>query len=154
MQHSAAIQHKTALLAAIPLTLLLSSCQLSNGSNTGSVDARNQTEIAAELLRMEVRIANEVQSLSNYTVNGFKAINDMSLVVTAGVHDHYLITLAVPCLGLPYAFTVGFEQRSINISNFDNILVNSLHQRVERCPIARIYHLEDVETDGDDEAAQ
>lgn len=134
--------HFMRLASCLASLLLVVGCQTA-GSDT-SWQERNQRQIAAELLRMEVRIGEEARSFSNFTVNGFRAINEHSLVVTAGVHDHYLVTLASPCLGLPYAFAVGLQSQTSNVTSFDSIIVRSLHDRPERCRIEHIYHLEDV----------
>lgn len=124
--------------------LLLGACQGLPGENRAD---RNQRQIAAELLRMDVRLGAETTHLSNFTVNGFRAINEQSLVVTAGVHDHYLVTLVTPCLELPWAFTVAFRSRTSNITNFDDLIVNSLHGRPEQCRIDKIFQLEDLAAD-------
>ncbi len=141
---------RTLLALSLPCLLLLGGCQ-SLGSGE-SHEARINRQIAAELLRMEVRMGEETSSVSNFMVNGFRAINEEALVVTAGVHDHYLITLLTPCLDLPYAFSVGFQSRTSQITTFDSIIVGSLHSRVERCRIDKIFHLEDVEAAADDAA--
>jgi hypothetical protein len=128
---------------ALGCVLALAGCKFSYVADPRQ--ARSAEEVAAELLRMEVRMGEEVNSLSNFRINGFRPINDSNLVVTAGVHDHYLITLVQPCLDLPYTFTVGFQSRTSNVTNFDSIIVNTLHGRRETCRIDKIYRLDDAE---------
>lgn len=130
------------LLPGLAGAVLLSACQLAGME--GSHQERNQRALAAELLRMEVRIGEEARSISNFSVTSFRAINDEALVVTSGLHEHYLITLAAPCLELPYAFAIGLQSQTSNVTSFDNIVVRSLHDRPEFCRIQRIYHLEDI----------
>lgn len=139
------LPHLARLSTGIACALLLAACQTTGME--GSRQERNQREIAAELLRMEVRLGDEARSFSNYTVNNFRAINDESLVVTAGLHDHYLVTLVTPCQGLRYAFAVGLQSQTSNVTTFDSIIVRSLHDRPEQCRIQRIYHLEDISPD-------
>lgn len=123
------------------LALGLGACQ---APDPGEVAANNQREIEAELDRMNVRVAEEERSISNFTISGFRPINESNLVVTSGVNDHYLINLTIPCLGLPYAFGMRFESRTGNITSFDNVIVNDLSGRPESCQISKIYRLEDV----------
>lgn len=125
------------------LVCALGACQATdgNGSGTSAVDAA--------LARMDVRLGAEQASISNFTLNGFRAIDDSNLVVTSGTQDHYLVTLAAPCFGLPYAFGMRFETRTSNITSFDHIVVNDLNGRPERCQISRIYSLESVAEDDD-----
>lgn len=93
---------------------------------------------------MQVTLGEEQRSISNFTINGFKPINENSLVVTSGVNDHYLINLTTPCLGLPWAFGLRVDGLTSNIRSFDNIIVNDLSGRPERCQISSIYRLDDA----------
>jgi len=126
------------------LTLGLGACQ---APGPGSYGANEQREIDAALDRMEVRLGEEQRSISNFTVNGFRPINESNVVVTSGVNDHYLINLTIPCLGLPYAFTMRVDSRTSNITSFDDLIVNDLSGQPERCQISKIYRLEETGAD-------
>lgn len=127
----------------LSLVCALGGCQASDGNQSGT------SAVDAALERMDVRLGTEQTSISNFTLNGFRAIDDSNLVVTSGTQEHYLVTLAAPCFGLPYAFGVRFETRTSNITSFDHIVVNDLNGRPERCQISRIYSLESAAGNGD-----
>jgi hypothetical protein len=128
------------------LSLGLGACQ---SPGQGSVAESNRRDLDDALDRMEVRLGEEQRSISNFTINGFKPIDESNLVVTSGTNDHYLINLTIPCLGLPYAFGMRFESRTSNITSFDNIIVNDLSGRPESCQISKIYRLEDIGAGGE-----
>ena len=123
------------------LALFTTACQAQEGVESNA--QRREREVAVALDNMGVTLGEPVKSLFNFTVNSFNAINETNLIVTAGVHDHYLITLATPCLNLRYAFRVALVSRTSTINTFDTIVVNSLHDMPERCSIDGIYRLND-----------
>lgn len=135
---------KKSHIAILPLALMLAACQ---GAGIGSGESRaemNQRALDEVLETMQVSVGEEANSVPNFQINGWKRINDESLVVTAGVHDHYLLTLVAPCYGLDFAFRVAVESRGLNLTRFDDILVNDMHNGLERCRIDRIYKLDDL----------
>lgn len=105
----------------------------------------NETQIDAVLDRLDVERANVVNSVANFRITGWQAINNRNLIVTAGLHNHYLITLAAPCFDLDFAFNIGVDTRSVALSRGDYIVPNSLHRPLERCQIAEITRLVDRE---------
>lgn len=128
---------------ALFLVIGLASCEATgNGS-------RNEAAINRALDRLEVQRGNVVNSVSNFRINGWQAVNDRNLIVTAGLHDHYLVTLSIPCQDLTYAFNIGIDSRTTALSRGDYIVVNSLHRQLERCPILEITQLVDRDPAGE-----
>lgn len=132
-------------IALLGSVLGLTACQATDPMDS---DTNSLRALDAALDRMEVRLGEEQNSISNFTLNGFKAINESNLVVTSGTQDHYLINLSAPCFGLPNAFSMRFESRTNNITSFDNVVVNDLTGRPELCQISRIYRLEETGAGG------
>lgn len=135
---------KKSHIAILSLVLMLAACQ---GAGIGAGESRavmNQRALDDVLETMQVSVGEEVNNVPNFQLNGWKRINDESLVITAGVHDHYLITLLTPCYGLAFAFRVAIESRGLHLTRFDDILVNDMHDGLERCRIDRIYKLDDL----------
>ena len=128
-------------IALFGLSLGLAACQSADRTD---VAGNNLRDLDAALDRMEVRLGEEQSTISNFTLSGFRPINESNLIVTSGTRDHYLINLTIPCLGLPYAFGVRFDSRTSNITSFDNVIVNDLSGRLESCQISRIYRLEET----------
>ena len=102
------------IVIVVCLALLTGACQTQEGSENQTL--RSEREVAVALDNMGVAKGDPASNLFNFTVNSFNAINDMNLIVTAGVHDHYLLTLAAPCLNLRYAFTVALISRTSTVS--------------------------------------
>lgn len=126
------------VFVAAPLALALTACQGVPGTDW----TERQVEDVLEAMR--VTVDEEVDNISNFRLNGWNRVNDRNLVVTAGVHDHYLLQLVEPCFGLEYAFRIAVQSRGINLTRFDDVIVNGLHDGPERCRIDRIYKLEDM----------
>jgi hypothetical protein len=133
-------------IALLGVILALGACQAPSPGSS-SYSANNQRDLDEMLDRMEVRLGEEQRSISNFTINGFRPINESNVVVSSGVRDHYLINLTTPCLGLPYAFNMRIASRSNNITSFDDIVVSDLSGRPESCQISKIYRLEETAAD-------
>lgn len=133
-------QQKFLALLTFNATLALAACQAPDSATSGS----NIRDLDAALADMEVRLGDEQRSISNFTLNGFRAINETSLVVTSGANNRYLLNLTSPCFGLPYATGVRIESRTNNIMTFDNIVVEDLSGQPELCQINKIYELEEM----------
>lgn len=133
------------LIALMGFVLVLAGCQAADRNVSSSANLR---DLDVALDRMEVRLGEEQRSISNFTLNGFSAINESNIVVTSGTRDHYLINLTQPCFGLPYAFGLRFQSRTNNITSFDNVIVNDLTGRPETCQISKIYRLEETGASG------
>ena len=140
---------KNSITAVLVCTLVLAG-GCSQVTDNESWSARQERQINETLAEMGVARGEVVNRISNFTVNGFNTINDRALVVTSGVHDHFLVTLMMPCIELNFAFTIGFDTGNRSyISSMDDVLVRPLHDRGRfspvRCPINRIYRLDDIE---------
>lgn len=128
-------------LLVVSFVVMTAACQVQE--NGESYSLRSEREVAEALDKMGVSKGEVVNNLFNFTVNGFNAINDLNLIVKAGVDDHYLLTLTAPCFNLRYAFSVALVTRSSTVRQFDTVVVNSLHNTAERCSIRQIYQLVD-----------
>jgi hypothetical protein len=137
---------KTSMQFALLLSILLAGCtNLGNGA-LSQID-RSTLQMLDALTRMEVTLGDEVSRVPNFMLRSWTAINDMHLVVNAGVHDHYLLTLDLPCPDLDFAFSIAIQSRTMHLTTFDTILVNSLHGPRDRCTIRTIHRLDDIEAD-------
>lgn len=130
-------------LTALVLTLGLQACAGSGDSGFLDSEARLLKET---LEAMQVELGDEVDSVSNFRLNSWRSVNDSSLVVTSGIHDHFLLTLRTPCPALRYAFSIIIESRGMMLRPADTVRVNNLHARpAERCQVEAIYRLLDRE---------
>jgi hypothetical protein len=130
---------------SIPILLgvLLAGCESVGGT------APNRQQQAFDALReMGLARGEPVDRISNFRINGWREINDQYLVITAGVHDHYLVELFAPCNALTSAFDIGIESRTGSaLTDAGTILVDDLHGHTERCPIRGLHALEDIPGD-------
>jgi hypothetical protein len=120
------------------ITLLIGSVLSISLAGCASTPPRN---IQDRLLDLGLELGESNQRIPRYRINGWSAIDDRNLVVTAGVNDKYLVELSTPCLGLAGAFFVGFTTPSFGLDRFDNIVVRGVDRRLERCPIEDITRL-------------
>lgn len=122
------------LSLVIAVTLLLASC--------ATTDSRTRSNLEQRLTEMDLRLGESNSRIPRYRVNGWSAIDDRNLIITAGVNDKYLIRLAGPCLGLEGAFFIGFTTPMTRLGRFDRIIVRSIERGREYCSIQDIVHLE------------
>jgi len=133
-------------ICVLLLSIVLAGCSSLKNGSMSYVD-RSTRQMLDALARMEVTLGEEVTQVPNFLLRGWTAINDMHLVVHAGMHDHYLLTLTIPCPDLDFAFSIAIQSRSMNLTTFDRILVNSLHGPRDRCTIRTIHRLDDIATE-------
>lgn len=114
--------------------LLLSACQSAGGDN----------RLDSTLSSMGVVQGEAVRSIPDFMIRGWRSIDNRNLIITAGIHDHYLLTLSSPCINLSFAVSIRIDSTSSSITRFDSIVVNSLHRQLERCRIQEIYALNDI----------
>jgi uncharacterized protein DUF6491 len=91
--------------------------------------------------RYQPYIGETISQYSRYTHNdGWSAVDNEHVVVHTNVNDSYLLTVAPPCINLPFAGVgIGVTERFPNSvsSGFDSVLV-----RGERCRILKIQKLD------------
>ena len=105
---------------------------------TACASARQAEERQKEAFaRYQPYIGETVSQYSRYTHNdGWTAVDNEHVVVHTNVSDAYLLTVAPPCMNLPFAgVAIGVTERFPNVvaSGFDSIRV-----RGERCLILKI----------------
>ena len=118
----------------IVVTLLLASC--------ATADNRTRPNLEQRLLEMGLQLGESNSHIPRYRINGWSAIDDLNLIITAGVNDKYLIRLSSPCLGLEGSFFIGFTTPMTRLGRFDRIVVRSIERGREYCRIQDIVHLE------------
>jgi hypothetical protein len=121
----------TAVVSVLAVTLL-----------TACASARMAEQKQKEALaRYQPYLGETVSQYSRYTHNdGWTPVDNEHVVVTTNVNDAYMLTVAPPCINLPFAnLAIGVTERFPNVvsSGFDSILVKG-----ERCRITRIQKLD------------
>lgn len=121
----------TAVVSALAVMLL-----------TACASARMAEQKQKEALaRYQPYIGETVSQYSRYTRNdGWTPVDREHVVVTTNVNDAYLLTVAPPCMNLPFAnLAIGVTERFPNVvsSGFDSILVKG-----ESCRILKIQKLD------------
>lgn len=100
--------------------------------------------IEAVLTEMEMQRAENISRISNYRINGWRSIDDSSLIITAGLKEYYLVTLLGPCFGLRDAFSIGYTTTAGSLDRFESILVEGPGSRMEFCRINNITRLRNL----------
>ncbi len=125
------------------LVSTLASLMLAGCSTTGAPE--QQDRVAAVLEELNVTQGEPVRSVTEFRIDGWRAIDDRHLILTAGRHDHYLVELAGVCPELRSAFRIGLESRTGSLTRLDSILVRSMHSLIDTCQIREIYRLDDID---------
>jgi hypothetical protein len=90
-----------------------------------------------ELARYQPYLGEPVTQFTRYTHDdGWTAVDDQHVIVHTNVKDAYMLTVAPPCMNLPFAnLRIGVTERFPHVvsSGFDSVLV-----RGERCRILEI----------------
>lgn len=119
------------LVLLLSTVLLLNAC--ASGTPRPTVDER--------LLAMGLERGEGNQRIPRYRINGWTAIDDYNLVITAGVNDRYLVTLRSPCFNLNNVFAIGFTTPTGGLDRFESIIVRQPGRGREYCPISDIVGL-------------
>ena len=146
----------TFVIALIGALLLTAGC----ASTPEAQDAARKRELQREqrlfnaltsrgLARTEV-----VSRVPNFRISGWQDIDDRSLILTAGLRDHYLVTLFSACPGLDFAMGIGLSTATGSLGAGDSILVRGSFDDVQRCRIDEIWALEALPGYVEEESAE
>lgn len=105
---------------------------------TACASARQAEEAQKQkLARYQPYLGETVSQYNRYTRDdGWVEVDNEHVIVTTNVNDAYMLTVAPPCMNLPFAgVRIGVTERFPNVvsSGFDSVLV-----RGERCRILKI----------------
>lgn len=103
--------------------------------------AGNGSPVDRQLAEMGLQRGENNSRLPIFRVNGWHRLNDSTLVVTTGVNNYWLISLAEPCPSTNGAFRIGFVTPTDSTDRFESLLVRSPGQLITRCDIADITRL-------------
>jgi hypothetical protein len=123
---------KVMTLVSVLAVTLLSACQ------SARLAEQHQKQ---ELARYTPYLGETVSQYNRYTRNdGWIPVDNEHVIVTTNVNDAYMLTVAPPCINLPFAnVAIGVTERFPNVvsSGFDSIRV-----RGESCRILKIQKLD------------
>lgn len=92
-------------------------------------------------------IGHSVESISNYSLSGFSALDDQHLVLDTGPSSRYLITLQTLCIGMRSAERIGVTATpSSRLTKFDKVIVEDVAVD-QHCPISNIQMLDRIPRD-------
>ncbi len=120
-------------LVLTALTIVLTACAISP-----------ETPLTLEQ-KLEARnysVGEEVKRIRNYRINGWNYLDSKHVVMTAGVSDHYLVTLRNRCNELSSATNIAFTTTVGSLSVHDKILVKGLTNFIDHCFIQSLNKLE------------
>jgi hypothetical protein len=109
---------------------------------TACASARDVEQKQKEALaRYQPYLGETVSQFNRYTRNdSWTAVDNERVIVHTNMNDAYMLTVAPPCMNLPFAnLAIGVTERIRNTvaSGFDSILVQG-----ERCLILKIQRLD------------
>lgn len=89
------------------------------------------------------KLGNEVGDISNYRIDGWHGVDDEHLIIDAGAHRDYLVTVRPPCHALMTAERIGFTSTVTKLTRLDQIVVEDVGFS-NRCPIQTLHQLERI----------
>lgn len=89
--------------------------------------------------------ADEVDSIPNYRVDGWKFVDTRHLILNTPPSGQYLLTLSIPCSDLIGQTDIGFTSTNTRLTKLDSIVVDQPGSSIPKnCPIERIDRLDRV----------
>lgn len=81
---------------------------------------------------LERHAAAPVDQIRSFRLISWQPVSDQTLLLEARLNDWYLLEVDGPCMGLPFARTIGFEQTLNSLqARFDAIIVEGLPCRIQ-----------------------
>jgi hypothetical protein len=91
------------------------------------------------------RIAEPVDRVYNYTINGWNYVDRDHLILLDGVNRHYLVTFRNQCHGLPGSALVAYTTTASQLTAFDKFLVKDPASKIiDRCYIESLHRLDRI----------
>jgi len=94
--------------------------------------------------RLEARnyvLAEPVNRISYHRINGWSELDDRHVIISAGVSDHYLLTLRNSCRDLNSSMDIGFSATVGNLTTADKLIVKGPGGFLDYCYISTITRL-------------
>ena len=130
----------------ITVTAVLLAACASQPSTDLSLKPSGQMTLADKLKAKNYVIEGPANRISNFRLSGWNYVDDYHVILTAGVKNHYLVTLRSYCYNLDGAFRIGFTNTIGSLTTSDSLLVEGPGGRADRCAIRSIDRLSKVET--------
>ncbi|MBT8062122.1 MAG: hypothetical protein HKO64_00265 [Xanthomonadales bacterium] len=131
--------------AVLMASALLGACA-SQPSTDLSLEPSTKMTLADKLREKRFVIEGPANRISNFRLSGWNYVDDYHVILTAGVRDHYLVTLRSYCYNLDGAFRIGFTSTIGSLTTSDVLLVESPGGRADRCTIRSIDRLSRIES--------
>ena len=129
------MKQRTVMIAALSAGLLLAACASSPEQTTEDI-----------LSKRGYAVAERVERIKNYRINGWNYVDDRHVIFGAGPRDNYLVTLTMDCTDLRGAEHIGFTTTTDDVTPFDQLVVKtSIGPR--KCPIESLHQLERVKAE-------
>lgn len=119
------------VLAAVASLVLVTGCAQS---------ARKSENWQATLARQGYEVAETVDEIRDYRINGWNRLDDQRVIFDAGPSRDFLITLTRPCRNLRSAEIIGFTSTGTSVTNLDKLVARS-NGFTDNCPIRSIQRL-------------
>ena len=121
-------------MQAIHRHLLLSCCLVLALAGCSGNEVR---PIPQRLVKMGYHQQPPVQSVPNYSVEGWHELDAQHIIVETGTSTDYLITLAGACDALDSAVTIGFSSVNGSLQLSDDLIIHQVESNY-RCPLQAI----------------
>ena len=112
-----------------------------HADTTNSRAAKNEKNLADKLAKQHLVQGEVVDSINNYTLDGWNYVDDNHIVINTGPSKRYLITLMSSCHDLSSVDNIAFTTTVNRLTKFDKLMVRGISGMVQHCPITQINEL-------------
>jgi hypothetical protein len=128
------------IAATLVLGVMLQACA------TGA--DRESKSIEQMLADKGYRMGDEIQTIRQFSFNGWTELDELHLILHSRVSDRYLVTLATLCDGLRSSARIALSNTAGQFSKFDYVTVSGGPPGVNRrCNVRALHELERIESD-------
>jgi len=129
------------VLAMMPATLALTVGIYSGtaqAETNNSPAAKTEKTLAEKLAKQHLVQGEVIDSINDYSLDGWNYVDDSHIVINTGPSKRYLITLMSSCHDLSSVDNIAFTTTVNRLTKFDKLMVRGISGMVQHCPITQI----------------
>jgi hypothetical protein len=124
-------------LALVTCTVAAAAC---------AVAPKEPVSVDERLAGRGYRVAERVDRITNFRLNGWTYLDERHVILAAGVRDRYLVTLKSTCYDLGHAMDIAYTTTVGSLTDTDRLIVEGGGAFNNECLIHRLHRLERVES--------
>jgi hypothetical protein len=138
------MRNHTVFLSVVFLLIALTACS-SNQVQTGSPQDHPKA-LQENLADRNLEVGQQVERIPNFSVKGWKYVDDKNLTVMGGDSKTYLVTLQNKCygLGLSASSLLIKSAGDVQLGRHDTFLVKNKGMTINHCKVETMHELNPI----------